>query len=538
MSFATLSAGLANVAQAAPLRSDFNGDGYDELVIAIPGRDVDGIAGAGAIVIVPGGPRGAEPANATQIWHRASDGIPGDPAPDERWGMVMATADFNIDGFFDLVIGSPFAEVAGNPNSGDVIILYGSEEGLRTEGSQHMTPDPELGAAFFGAALAIGAFNPDPIADLAVGAPGAHNGAGAVAVYHGALFGDLRIDTILTADMASIDDPVERSQVQGFGAALAAGAFNRLGTGTGRDDLVIASRQRDRGDMTGPAAGRLFVAHGGTSEGTLGLAFIPTEFLDLDRDVAPELVSDLSLVATHLLAGDFNGDGTDDLAVGMPTAGVVADGEAAGNAGAVPVIAGTADGLTDGEVLLLLETTLGFRDDIEAGDEFGTAIVAGDFDNDGFADLAVGTPLEDDYGLDDRGTMHVVYGAENGLNFVSRRMTVHHDMEYYGAEISEADNGNMYAASLGAGDYNGDGFHDLAVGLAGKPGPDGEINAGWVLILYGGERGVTTTFAEVISHETLAPSLGLTAARNDYLGLALSGGTSSCDFAALCMRLR
>ncbi|MHA1560479.1 MAG: hypothetical protein ACTSWI_07415, partial [Alphaproteobacteria bacterium] len=520
-------------------RSDFNGDGYDELVVAIPGRDIDGIGGAGAIVIVPGGPRGAEPANATQIWHRASDGIPGDPAPDERWGMVIAAADFNIDGFFDLVIGSPFAQIDGNPNSGDVIILYGSEEGLRTAGSQHITPDAQLGAAFFGAALAIGAFNPDPIADLAVGAPGAHNGAGAVVVYHGALFGPLRIDTILTADMAAIEDPEEHSQVQGFGAALAAGAFNQTGTGTGRDDLVIATRQRDRGGATGPAAGRLFVAHGGTSEGTFGLAFVPTELLDLDHDVAPELVPDPSLVAMHLLAGDFNGDGTDDLAVGMPTAGVIAEGAPNQKAGAVPVIAGTDNGLAGGEVLLLLETTLGFRDDIEAGDEFGTAIAAGDFDNDGFADLAIGTPLEDDYGLDDRGTMHVVYGAENGLNFVSRRMTVHHDMEYYGAEISQADNGNMYGASLGVGDYNGDGFHDLALGLPGKSGPDGEVNAGWVLILYGGQRGVTTTFAEVISHETLAASsLGLTAAPNDYLGLSLSGGTSSCDFAALCMRLR
>ncbi len=534
-------AGLACTTYAAhadaPLRSDFDGDGFDDLVIAIPGRLVDGAEDAGAIVIVPGGPEGVAPAEATQIWHRGSDGMPGDPAAGERWGMVLAAADFNNDGFFDLAVGSPLASVDDQPNTGDVVILFGSRDGLRTLGVQHITPDDELGAAFFGTALATGAFNNDPFVDLAIGAPGANQGVGAVIIYQAAIIGPLARSTTLTPDMAVIDDESRQSQIQGFGAALAAGAFDQVGAGPGREDLAIATRQRDRGDTSGFGAGRIYIAQGGTAEETFGLTLTAAEFLDLDLDIAPALIANGSLYATTLLAGDFNGDGNDDLTIGAPTAGVLVDGTEQADGGAVPIIPGTPDGLDASNVLLLLQDTVGFRDDVEDGDFFGTAIAIGDFDDDGYDDFVVGTPLEDDYGLTDRGTMHVVYGAEEGLNTISRRMTVHHDLEYYGAEISQPDNGNMFGSSLGIGDFNGDGYHDIAIGIVGKPGGDGPVNDGWVLIMYGGLRGAVTTFADIIAHDDLT-RLELEAAPNDYFGLALSGGTSSCGLGAFCMLLR
>lgn len=535
---ATGLAWTASAAQAdAPLRSDFDGDGFDDLVIGIPGRQIDGVDGAGAIVIVPGGPAGVQPAEATQIWHRGSDGMPGDPTVDERWGMVLATADFNNDGYFDLAVGSPFATVDGQQNTGDVVILFGSRDGLRTLALQHITPDDELGAALFGTALATGAFNNDPFVDLAIGAPGANQGVGAVVVYQAAIIGPLARSTTLTPDMAVIDDESRQSQAQGFGSALAAGAFDQSGIGPGRDDLAIAARQRDRGETSGFGAGRIFIAQGGTAEETFGLTLTAAEFLDIDLDIAPELIADGSLYATTLIAGDFNGDGNDDLTIGAPTAGVLVEGAEQGDGGAVPIVPGTPEGLATDAVLLLLQNTVGFRDVIEDGDYFGTATAVGDFDDDGFDDIVIGTPLEDDYGLTDRGTLHIVYGAEEGLNTISRRMTVHHDMEYYGTQISQPDNGNMFGSSLGTGDFNGDGFHDVAIGIAGKPGADGPANAGWVLIMYGGPRGAVTTFADIIAHQDLT-GLGLEATPNDYLGLALSGGTSSCSLGAFCMLLR
>ena len=50
----------------------------------------------------------------------------------------------------------------------------------------------------------------------------------------------------------------------------------------------------------------------------------------------------------------------------------------------------------------------------ESGDRFGAALAVGDFDDDGFADLAVGAPGEDAGSTADAGTVNVLYGSSSG----------------------------------------------------------------------------------------------------------------------------
>jgi hypothetical protein len=87
-------------------------------------------------------------------------------------------------------------------------------------------------------------------------------------------------------------------------------------------------------------------------------------------------------------SGDFNGDGADDLAISVPGYDVGSQ----QNAGAVNVIYGSGNGLkSDGNQWWTLDS-VDVIGDAQANDGFGTVLAVGDFNKDGFDDLAVGTP--------------------------------------------------------------------------------------------------------------------------------------------------
>ncbi|WP_320774978.1 FG-GAP-like repeat-containing protein [Streptomyces sp. CRN 30] len=110
---------------------------------------------------------------------------------------------------------------------------------------------------------------------------------------------------------------------------------------------------------------------------------------------------------------DFNGDGLIDLAVGAPGATVA--GQA--GAGAVSVVHGGSTGLKSAQHKLITENSNAIPGTAEAGDAFGSALASADLNRDGYADLVVGVPGEDtDYGDTDGGTVLVVWGSASGLS--------------------------------------------------------------------------------------------------------------------------
>src|SRR5262245_4107910 len=116
-------------------------------------------------------------------------------------------------------------------------------------------------------------------------------------------------------------------------------------------------------------------------------------------------LAETPIVAT---AGDFNGDGFDDIAVGVPYEDI----GSAEDAGAVQVFKGSPTGLMPGK--FWNEDTANVRDTAERYDNFGAATASADFNGDGFDDLAVGVPRE--YCSDiDCGAVHIFYGQSNGL---------------------------------------------------------------------------------------------------------------------------
>ncbi|MEU4112717.1 FG-GAP and VCBS repeat-containing protein [Streptomyces sp. NPDC027717] len=149
---------------------------------------------------------------------------------------------------------------------------------------------------------------------------------------------------------------------------------------------------------------------------------------------------------------DFNGDGYTDFAAGTPA------GWAGGKwrVGDVTAFYGSAQGVTAARTTTLTQDSPNVPGSAENGDLFGAATAPGDFDGDGYTDLAVGAPLEDVGSDTNGGSLTILWGSPKGLtggSTVADPAPSAHD---------------RFGAALAAGDFDGDGRTDLAVGTNGS----------------------------------------------------------------------
>jgi hypothetical protein len=168
------------------------------------------------------------------------------------------------------------------------------------------------------------------------------------------------------------------------------------------------------------------------------------------------------------VGADFNGDGFADLAVGVPGEGVTVGDRDIEAAGAVHVIYGSSTGLNgdtplDDEVWHQNRFS-GFVTKPEEGDSFGYALAAGDFNDDGFDDLAVGVPFEDvNYegkNVVDAGEVDMLRGSRTGLAATAVVLR-------QGSRLvkSAPQKGDSFGFSLAAGNLGLGQADDLLVGV-------------------------------------------------------------------------
>ena len=241
---------------------------------------------------------------------------------------------------------------------------------------------------------------------------------------------------------------------------------------------------------------------------------------------APALNASAAAQAVGSLQADFDNDGFIDLAVGVP-------GESIGaiqRAGAVNVLYGAAGGLAGAGGQLFSQDAADVAGTAEADDRFGAALAAGDFNNNGFADLAIGVPFEDIGASFQAGAVNVLYGAAGGLAAAG-------DQQFWqgaGGVVGTAEDFDQFGFALDVGDFNDNGFADLAVGVPGES--IGAIaEAGAVNVFYGaGAGGLAGAGGQLFSQD--AAGVAGAAEAFDHFGWAVSAGDfNSNDFADLAV---
>ncbi len=332
----------------------------------------------------------------------SADVIIGGSVTNEQFGGALASGDFNADGRIDLAVSS----YEYSNKTGRAYLFYNDGSWPANAASADVTLTGESTLYYFGWSMAAGDFNADGETDLAVGSYKYSSDDGRVYIFYndGSYPAPASADVIITGEASSR-----------LGTSLVAGDFNA----DGRTDLASGAQAYTS------STGRVYIFYNDGS--------IPTTAATADVIITGGATS--NQFGDKLVAGDYNTDGTTDLAVSATTySSSTGRVYIFNNDGSIPTTAATAD------VTITGETT---------SDGFGSALVGGDWNADGRIDLAVGA---------------------SGYSSATGRSYIFHNDGSIPTTAATADiiltgesAPSSYGYSLASGDFNVDGKTDLLV---------------------------------------------------------------------------
>lgn len=393
---------------------------------------------------------------------------PGDIMGTLAQSRIIA-ADVTGDGIQDLITSAPFADGPMNTrdNAGEVYVVVGGAALTSTAGVDLAAPASFLGATFEGAAandnltvLAAGDVTNDGIADLIFGLPtddAAGADAGAIIIIEGGA--SLAAGT--TFDLATA--PVYAT-IRGGAAGDRLGEVAIVGDviGNSTGDLITGANDASPGGLSG--AGAVYVFLGPIAPGTYSA---PT-----NRTLEIRGQEIWVRAGSALAVGDVIGSSRQDLIVGVPQTRFGGQ-----QVGTVEIFEGPIT-VPGGGVIDLAVTNADVRiEGVDPGDRTGGALAVGDFDGNGFDDIAVGAPLAAGLanGFFRSGEVTVVLGAENLPATISLAtlQAGQPPLYVYGAV---EDRIGSYSHGMDFHDIDADGIDDLCIGvIRAFSGDDGAI---------------------------------------------------------------